>query len=159
MTNEKTLTINEVADILNVSRTTVNTYIKDNKLKVFKTGESKQSAVRIKESDFKSFIKKHNQGTKWAKHFNFTNESHKKDPDNAKRDKYKPSYDLKEIRELKGYTTQEIAEHLNIDVKKYESYEATHEAMGYMAVHEVIALCRLYKIKPSSFKYINKSQA
>ena len=157
MTNEKTLTINEIADILNVSRTTVNTYIKDKKLKVFKTGESKQSAVRIKESDFKDFIQKHNKGTTWAKYFDFTNESHQNNPEHAKRDKYKLSYSLKEIRELKGYTTQEIADHLKISVKKYESYESTQEAMGSMDVDYLIMLSMLYEIKPSQFSYLNES--
>lgn len=56
MENLKLYSINEVAEILGVSRVTVTKYIQDNKLKAIKMGSKKQSRVRIKETDLKAFI-------------------------------------------------------------------------------------------------------
>lgn len=151
MENMKLYSINEVADILGVSRVTVTKYIQENKLKAIKMGSEKQSRVRIKETDLKAFVDMNKQDNNQAEYKVYANESDPKEAD------HKETYTLQEIRELKGYTTKEIAEHLDISVKKYESYEATQEAMGSMGVHHVVMLCRLYDIKPNQFSYINES--
>lgn len=150
MENVKLLSINEVAEIIGVSRVTVTKYIQDNKLKAIKMGSEKQSRVRIKETDLKAFIEMNKQGNNQAEPKVFANESDPKEAD------HKEVYTLQEIRELKGYTSKEIAEHLKISVKKYESYETTQEAMGSMGVHHVVMLCRLYEIKPSQFSYLSE---
>lgn len=151
MENLKLYSINEVAEILNVSRVTVTKYIQDNKLKATKMGNKKQSRVRIKETDLKAFIDMSNTDHNQAEHKVFANESDLKEVD------HKETYTLQEIRELKGYTSKEIAEHLKISVKKYESYESTQEAMGSMDVDYLIMLSMLYEIKPSQFSYLNES--
>lgn len=56
MNEIKAITINEAAERLNVSRRTIARLIQSKKLKAIKLGESKQSSVRILESDLKEYL-------------------------------------------------------------------------------------------------------
>ena len=55
---EKLLTINEIIEILKVSKLTIYRYIKAGKLSAYKVGRD----YRIKQEDFDKFLEKHKKG-------------------------------------------------------------------------------------------------